>query len=357
MTEREREILRLIEGEPLITQEMLAERLGIQRSSVAVHISNLMKKGYIKGRGYIVDSSPYIVVIGGSNMDIIGTPDKKLIPRDSNIGTVMTRAGGVGRNIAENLSALGHPVHFISAVGQDDFGRKLLEALNQKGIHTAGVMMHSSLPTSTYLCINDVDHDMAMAISQMHIADAIDVNYLMQWGKLIEGARLLVLDTNLSEAAIQYLLTVYSDRRICIDPVSTAKAAKLKGHLDKIHFLKPNLIEAALLTEMEQMADESERDYATRLCEALVSLGIGEVALTLGADGVVVGNHREVRFFESHRVAVQNTTGAGDAFFAGYVHGIFFDVPLETRVNMALRCASHQISQPQMPLSEAIASL
>ena len=54
MTQRERQILNWIEADPMISQQELAERAGITRSSVAVHISNLMKKGCIAGKGYIV---------------------------------------------------------------------------------------------------------------------------------------------------------------------------------------------------------------------------------------------------------------------------------------------------------------
>ena len=57
MTQRERQILQWIEADPMISQEALAERAGITRSSVAVHISNLMKKGYIAGKGYVRRSS------------------------------------------------------------------------------------------------------------------------------------------------------------------------------------------------------------------------------------------------------------------------------------------------------------
>ena len=53
MTQRERQILRWIEENPLISQQELADKAGIARSSVAVHISNLMKKGHIAGKGYI----------------------------------------------------------------------------------------------------------------------------------------------------------------------------------------------------------------------------------------------------------------------------------------------------------------
>ena len=53
MTQREAQILQWIQENPLISQQELADRAGITRSSVAVHISNLMKKGYIDGKGYI----------------------------------------------------------------------------------------------------------------------------------------------------------------------------------------------------------------------------------------------------------------------------------------------------------------
>ena len=51
MTNRERQLLQLIEQNPMIKQKDLAEKLGITRSSVAVHIRNLMLKGYIKRKG------------------------------------------------------------------------------------------------------------------------------------------------------------------------------------------------------------------------------------------------------------------------------------------------------------------
>ena len=63
MTQRERQILNWIEADPMISQQELAERAGITRSSVAVHISNLMKKGCIAGKGYIVTRSPYVTVV------------------------------------------------------------------------------------------------------------------------------------------------------------------------------------------------------------------------------------------------------------------------------------------------------
>ena len=65
MTQRERQLLEWIRENPMISQQELAEKAGITRSSAAVHISSLMKKGYIAGRGYLLRTDPYIVVVGG----------------------------------------------------------------------------------------------------------------------------------------------------------------------------------------------------------------------------------------------------------------------------------------------------
>lgn len=66
-TDREQQILAWIKQNPLISQNELAELCGITRSGVAAHISNLMKKGYIQGKGYIVTPPSYVAVVGAIN--------------------------------------------------------------------------------------------------------------------------------------------------------------------------------------------------------------------------------------------------------------------------------------------------
>jgi len=84
MTNREEELLALIRRNPAISQNELASALGITRSSVAVHITNLMKQGLILGKGYLLKQDDYVCVLGGSNIDISGFPNQKLILADSN---------------------------------------------------------------------------------------------------------------------------------------------------------------------------------------------------------------------------------------------------------------------------------
>ena len=125
MTQRERQVLQLIEADPLISQQDIAQRLGITRSSVAVHISNLTKKGCIAGRGYVLRSGSYVVVVGGVNVDIGGKSSAPLVRADSNPGRVSVSLGGVGRNIAHNLSLMCIDTLLLTAYGDDLHGERV----------------------------------------------------------------------------------------------------------------------------------------------------------------------------------------------------------------------------------------
>ncbi len=345
MTDREQEIFEIIKENPLISQEALAQILSIQRSSVAVHISNLIKKGKIKGKGYIVSEEAYVVVIGGCNMDISGKPTNKMILHDSNIGQVRTSTGGVGRNIAENLSRLGVSVKMISAVGNDEFGSVILSELNTLKVDTTGIMVHQSQPTSTYLAVSDETGDMHVAISQMNIVDEISVAYVNEFHNMLENAGCLVVDTNLKEEVLHYILNKYAHKKIFVDTVSTAKAVKVKGLLDKIYFLKPNLMEAELLSghSLEQ----------SDLTLFLKTLPVKKVAISLGADGVIGRDEAESMKISTPKTEMVNTTGAGDAFMAGMVFSEIKRLSFKDALRFAMSCATHNIEQ-QETVSKAL---
>lgn len=123
MNNREKEILAILRRNPLIQQNEIADMLQISRSRVAAHIMDLMRKGRIKGKGYILTEQEYCVVVGTINMDIRGMADIRYPQSASHPGTIHCSAGGVGRNIAHNLALLGRDVHLLSVIG-DDFMAK-----------------------------------------------------------------------------------------------------------------------------------------------------------------------------------------------------------------------------------------
>ena len=205
MTKRERQILEWIREDPAISQQELADKAGITRSSAAVHISNLMKKGYITGRGYLLRTAPYIVVIGGVNMDIGAVSRSALVARDSNPGRVTTSLGGVGRNIAHNLCLLGEQVSMVTVLGQDGFAQSVRDNAAAIGLDLTHSAVIPGGRTGTYLFIDDCDGDMALAVNDMDIYDHITPDFLRQRMDYINHAGLVVVETNLPEASLQWL--------------------------------------------------------------------------------------------------------------------------------------------------------
>ena len=233
MTQLERQLLNWIEENPLISQQELADKAGITRSSVAVHISNLMKKGYITGKGYIVHTAPYVTVVGGVNMDIGGWPGEVLVMQDSNPGVVRMSLGGVGRNIAHNMALLGMDVRMLTVFGDDINAQKIAASCGELGIDISQSPIIPEGRTSTYLFITDEKGDMALAVSDMEIYKHMTPQMLSQRQTLLNASQAVVLDTNIPAESIQYLVD-HCTAPLFADPVSTAKAVKLKPVLGRI---------------------------------------------------------------------------------------------------------------------------
>lgn len=312
MNRQEEQILAWIRENPTITQQELSQRAGITRSTVAVHISNLTKKGLIAGRGYIVKNASYAVVVGGVNMDIGGSSFAPLVARDSNPGTVRVSLGGVGRNIAHNMALLGMDVRMITALGDDLYAQKVSSSCAQLGIDLSASLTVAGGHTSTYLFIAGNDGDMELGISDMEIYSNITPRFLAGKKALLDSAQLVVADTNIPGESIEWLAD-NCRAPLFLDPVSTSKAMKAKTVLGKLHTLKPNRIEAAILSGVEITDDES----LWRCARTLLDTGLERVFISLGGEGVYAAGRNEeplkIPCFEGKMV---NTTGCGDAFMA-----------------------------------------
>ena len=342
MTQRERQILELIEADPMITQEELAEKLGITRSSVAVHISNLTKKGPIAGRGYILRSGNYVVVVGGANVDICGRSWDPLVQADSNPGLVGMSIGGVGRNIAHNLSLLGADVRMLTACGDDLHGQQLCTASTAAGIDMSHVLKLRDERTSTYLYITGPDGDMALAVSDMTICERIGPEYLADHLALLQNARAVVCDTNIPSESLRYLAENCTAPLFC-DPVSTIKAEKLRPILGSIHTLKPNRLEAELLTGIP-IHDEGDVEKAA---DKLLAMGVRRVFISLGGKGIYAASWEESCWLDPLPCRMVNTTGCGDSVMAALVWSYLEGLSLENSALAGLAAGSITIETPE----------
>lgn len=322
MTEREEQILTMIRKNPMISQQEIADTLGITRSSTSVHITNLIKKGFVKGRGYIVDEGNYVTVIGAANIDIHGFTAEKLLYEDSNPGYIKISCGGVARNIAENLARMDVSVKLITALGEDMYGRKITEECKQCGIDISDSLVLKDSNTSMYMSIMDEDGDMKLALCDAEIVEKISIGFLKDKHHILSNSKIIVLDTGLTREIIEYVVTTYKNIPVFLDPVSIKRSIKVKSMLSYFDTIKLNKHEAEYLSDMSIIST----DDLEKAGKYFIDKGVRNVFITLGSEGVYYRNGTASEYLSSPTVHVINATGAGDAFMAGLVYSRLNDL-------------------------------
>lgn len=342
MTPKEKEILNEIKKNPSITQGELADILNISRSTVASHIKNLSDKGYILGRCYVVRDIPYITVIGAANMDIIGSPEKNFIERDSNIGTIYETSGGVGRNICENLARLNLNISFISIFGKDERGKVILDELEKLGVDSEASFKIDGAPTSVYMAILDEKKDMYIAVNQMQIVDKLTPELISTKRNFIESSLITVLDTNLSEETLKYILNEIK-QHYYVDAVSVNKCIKIKKLLDKIYFLKANKKEAEYLSDVKI----TDLNSCKKAAQTLMDTGLKTVCITLGENGVLYADNKNCIYKKAEKVDIKSASGAGDAFMAAYIYSNLKGYDIGRRLDFASAASRLTLKSPK----------
>ena len=332
MTQRERQLLRWIEEDPTISQQELAERAGITRSSVAVHISNLMKKGYIIGKGYIVRSAPYIAVIGAVSMDITGRSHGALFEKNTNPGQVRTSIGGTGLHIAHALRLLGSDVQLITALGNDVAAQRLMDTCGALGISLTHALHIPGASTPTCLSIAEPDGSIRLAVSDTAIYEQLTPAFLSAHLPMLNHAQLILIDTSLPEESMDWLAK-NCHVHLLAAPICAAQAHKLRCALPALHAL------IADRTEIEQISGIplSSRHNLERAADVLLSNGVKRLYISLDENGLFIADRHERRILPRSCAVSVNAAGSAEAFAAAiaWLHPQSMDLEYAARAGMA----------------------
>ena len=280
-------------------------------------------------------SKPKITVIGAANIDLIGFSKGKLIYKDANIGSLETFLGGVGRNIAENLSRLGFSVELLCVLGDDEFSKTIIDSCETLNISIKNSLTLENSKTSLYLAILDRHNDLALGLSAMDIYNVIPDSFILDNLEVISQNDYCILETNLPVSILELVTKKLPNTRFALDTVSSKKALKAKSILNRLYILKCNALEAELLSNIKVV---NESDYE-KLVAYFLGLGVKKVFITLGEDGVAYGDEHEIYISKNVIITPVNTTGAGDAFMAGLLYGETKGLSLYDMVKFASVCA------------------
>ena len=205
--------------------------------------------------------------------------------------------------------------------------------------------MARSLPerrSSTYLYVTDESGDMHVGISDMDIVESVSPEWLSQHIARINRADAVVIDANLPEASIAYLAANCTAPMIA-DPVSTVKALRLKSILPRLRAIKPNALEASILSREEIHSDAD----VERAADRLLQMGVHRLFLSLGSRGVYAAMGKERLWLNNLPGSMVNTTGCGDAFMAALVWAYLEGMNLKDTALSGLAAAAIAMESPE----------
>jgi ribokinase len=233
------------------------------------------------------------------------------------IESYVEACGGSAANTVVGLARLGCRVGYIGKVGCDREGDLLFQDFHAEGVDTAGTIRTEQGKSGSVLGFVDKKGARALYIDS-GVNDTITLDEVNS--RYASRAQFLHLTSFVGEKSFQtqkkLLDAIHSSVKVSFDP-GALYARKgyeaLEPILRRAYVLMPNAIELALLT--------GKIDYC-KGADLMVGRGVKIVAVKLGSDGCYVTDGKERHLIEPVKVEVVDTTGAGDAFCAGFLYGL-----------------------------------
>ena len=286
-----------------------------------------------------------IVIFGAVFVDIKGYPDNKFIPGGRNVGRVIQTHGGVSRNVAEDIANVGLRPTFVSVVDGSGTGGDVIDHLRSQNVNTDYIVRHPD-GMGTWLAAFDNCGDVVASISKRP-----DLSPLMQvleehGDEMIANADSIVVEIDMELDLLQKIFSLAEKygREVYAVVSNMAIAMERREQLRKTACIVCNRQEAGMLFS-EDYSDVSAKKLQELLQDRLVRSGIPRMVVTLGGDGAVFAESGGTcGFCPSTNVDVIDTTGAGDAFFAGVTIGLTYGKPLAESCGIGTRLACSVIS-------------
>ncbi|WP_246569942.1 carbohydrate kinase [Lentibacillus saliphilus] len=328
MNANEQHIYELIKEDPYISQQTLADKLGRSRPAVANLISGMVKKGYIKGKAYVLNEPQQMICIGGANIDRKFYSKAALQQGTSNPIRSTQNAGGVARNIAENLGRLGLDVSLLTASGQDS-DWTLIEEASAPYMSLAHVAQLPDVSTGAYTAVLDDDGEMAIAFADMDVYEQLTPEWLHNHMMLITHASCIMADLNCPKDTLELLTQTARTHHVplVLVTVSAPKMDRLPSDLTGVTWLITNRDESEAYFNETITSHESWE----RVVNKWLATGIEHVVVTNGSKGAMFASQKEgiQHIPAANPETIVDVTGSGDAFSAALIHAWLKGLPLQ----------------------------
>ncbi|MDX3229899.1 ribokinase [Streptomyces sp. ME19-01-6] len=306
-----------------------------------------------------------LLVVGSANADLVIGVERRPAAGETVLGSdLAVHPGGKGANQAVAAARLGARTALLARVGEDGYGRLLLESQRDAGVDTAGVLVGGA-PTGVALITVDPSGDNSIVVSPGANARLTPAD-VRAAADLLASARVVSLQL---EIPLETVATVAE----AVRTGTAGEGAQGVGPRLVLNPSPPAALPAEVLAACDPLVvnehearfllgdDPAGREEAPDAwAAALLARGPRSVVVTLGAAGALVADRDRTVLVPSLPVKAVDTTGAGDAFTGALAWRLGVGDDLETAVRFAVRVGAAAVTrdgaQESFPTAEEVAA-
>ncbi len=286
-----------------------------------------------------------IVVIGASFVDIKGYPLTQYIPGGRNVGRVIQVHGGVSRNVAEDIANVQLNPTFISVVDHSGISADVIARLKSHKVNTDYIRAVDD-GLGTWLAIFDNHGDVTASISKRPDLSELVRIFAEHGDEIVAAADSIAVEIDMEMDVLMpvFRLAEKHGKQIYAVVSNMSIAMERRGLLSRTGCIVCNEQEAGLLFS-ENYDGISPGNLSRILREKIEGADIPKMVVTMGEEGAVYASlDGECGYCPGLKVDVIDTTGAGDAFFAGCTIGLTYGKSLKESSLIGTRLAASVIA-------------
>lgn len=286
-----------------------------------------------------------IVVIGDVFIDVKGYSTAPFIPGGRNAGVIQQIHGGVGRNVVEDIANIELKPTFVSLVDDDAMGDDVIRKLERHKVDTR-YMRKVKNGMGTWLAVFDQDGDVVASISKRPDHRPIEQILDEHGDEIFQDADSVVIEIDIDKEIVKktfHYAEKYGKKVYALVSNMTI-AIERRDFLRRTACFVCNQQEAGILF-LENYDGLSPDEMLPILRDKIRGAQIRRMVVTMGAQGAVFATlDGEDGYCPAKKVDVKDTTGAGDAFFAGAVIGQTYGKTMMESCEIGTRLAASVIT-------------
>lgn len=252
---------------------------------------------------------------------------------------ITVEGGGCGFNIASHLAEMGHQVAFASVVGDDAMGLGVISRLTHLGVDASYVQtVAGTTPVKVELLNMLNDPQMAFGNDKLH--EKMDLAAAAGWSELLDTASAIVLDGNLPQDTLEYIVREYGGKKgmkIFFDPADYRGAAKVKNVMEQLYCIMPGRVEAEVMAGRTVLSEEQLMEAG----QFFTDNGVSKTIITIKGGGLYYKDGMQEGVLRPERIlSFAGTSGAGDVASAAIIAADLGNKDIEAMAHDAMEKAA-----------------